>query len=166
MSEWAWSTGGIILTWENRSTRRETCLSATLFSIRLRGTGLGLNPGLRGERASTNRLVEVICKGGSGLELAQDRVVWYAFYYRLEAAFGKLMNSKFVLIRDVRFSQRCRWRFETREMLRRFFGWIFIDVLKDGSAAFIFSIERSKKRWNCFTLIMIALRYIETSVTF
>jgi hypothetical protein len=44
------------LTGENRSTRRETCLSATLSTINPTWTNLGSNPGLRGERPATNRL--------------------------------------------------------------------------------------------------------------
>jgi hypothetical protein len=40
----------------NRSTRRETCLSATLVTTNLTWTDPGSNPGLRGERPATNRL--------------------------------------------------------------------------------------------------------------
>jgi len=56
MCEWAWSNIGTILTRENRSNRRETCFGATLSSTKPTWTGLGLKPGLRGERAVTNRL--------------------------------------------------------------------------------------------------------------
>ena len=42
----------MILTVENRSTKRETCPSITLFTIYLTPTGLELNLGVRGERTA------------------------------------------------------------------------------------------------------------------
>jgi hypothetical protein len=48
--------GGMILTGENRRTRRETCPNATLFTTYPTWIDLGANPGLRGERPATNRL--------------------------------------------------------------------------------------------------------------
>jgi hypothetical protein len=50
------SYGGMILTGENRSTRRETCPSATMSSTNPTYTEPGANSGLRGERPATNRL--------------------------------------------------------------------------------------------------------------
>jgi hypothetical protein len=44
------------LTGETRSTREETCPSATLSTTNLTRTDPGLNPGLRGEKPATNRL--------------------------------------------------------------------------------------------------------------
>jgi hypothetical protein len=44
------------LTGENRSTRGETCPSATLSTTNPTWTDPGSNPGLRGERSATNRL--------------------------------------------------------------------------------------------------------------
>jgi hypothetical protein len=44
------------LTGENRSTRGETCPSATLSTTNSTWTDPGLNPGLRGESPGTNRL--------------------------------------------------------------------------------------------------------------
>jgi hypothetical protein len=44
------------LTWENRSTRKETCPSATLNTTNPTWTNPGSNPGLRGENPGTNRL--------------------------------------------------------------------------------------------------------------
>jgi hypothetical protein len=44
------------LTGENRSTRRKTCPSATLYVINLTRTGLGSNPALRGDRSGTDSL--------------------------------------------------------------------------------------------------------------
>jgi hypothetical protein len=44
------------LTGENRSTRRKTCPSATLFTKNPTWTDSGSNPGLRGEMPATNRL--------------------------------------------------------------------------------------------------------------
>ena len=48
--------GGMKLTGENRSTREETCLSATLSTTIPTWTEPGSNPGLRDERPATNRL--------------------------------------------------------------------------------------------------------------
>jgi hypothetical protein len=41
--EWIWSNGGIILTGENRRTRRKTCPSATLSTTNPTWTDLGTN---------------------------------------------------------------------------------------------------------------------------
>jgi hypothetical protein len=51
-----WSTGGMKLTGENRSTRRKSCPSITLSTTNLTWNDLGSSPGLRGERPATNRL--------------------------------------------------------------------------------------------------------------
>jgi hypothetical protein len=48
--------GGMILTGENRRTRRKTCPSATLSSTNPTWIDPGANPGLRGERPATNDL--------------------------------------------------------------------------------------------------------------
>jgi hypothetical protein len=50
------SDGGMILTGENRKTRRNTCLSATLSTTNPTWIDQGANPGLRGERPATNDL--------------------------------------------------------------------------------------------------------------
>jgi hypothetical protein len=55
MNELVCSNGGMVLTRENRSTWRKTCLSATLSTTNRTWTGLGLNPGLRSERPATGR---------------------------------------------------------------------------------------------------------------
>jgi hypothetical protein len=44
------------LTGENRSTRRKTCLSATLSTTNHTWADLVSNPGFRGESSATNRL--------------------------------------------------------------------------------------------------------------
>jgi hypothetical protein len=44
------------LTGENRSTRGKTCPGATLSNTNPTWTDPGSNPGLRGERPTTNRL--------------------------------------------------------------------------------------------------------------
>jgi hypothetical protein len=44
------------LTRQNRSTRRETCPSATLSTTNATWTDPGSTPGLRDERQATNRL--------------------------------------------------------------------------------------------------------------
>jgi hypothetical protein len=50
------SDGGIILTGENRRTRRKTCPSATLSTTNPTWIYPGANPGLSGERPATNDL--------------------------------------------------------------------------------------------------------------
>jgi hypothetical protein len=56
------SDGGIILTGENRSTRRKTCPSATLSTTNPTRIDPGANPGLRGERPATNDLSHGHCR--------------------------------------------------------------------------------------------------------
>ena len=51
-----WSTGGMKLAGENRSTRGRICPSATLSTKNPTWTDPGPRPGLRGERPATNRL--------------------------------------------------------------------------------------------------------------
>jgi hypothetical protein len=51
-----WSTGGMKLAGENRSTRGKICPSATLSTKNPTWTDPGPRPGLRGERPATNRL--------------------------------------------------------------------------------------------------------------
>jgi hypothetical protein len=48
--------GGMILTGENRRTRRKTCPSATLSTTNPTWIDPGANPGLRSERPATNHL--------------------------------------------------------------------------------------------------------------
>jgi hypothetical protein len=50
------SDGGMILTGENRRTRRKTCPSATLSTTNPTWIDPGVNPGLRGERPAANDL--------------------------------------------------------------------------------------------------------------
>jgi hypothetical protein len=50
------SCDGIILTRENRRTRRRTCPSATLFITISTLTNPGANSGLHDERSATNRV--------------------------------------------------------------------------------------------------------------
>jgi hypothetical protein len=47
--EWIWSSGEMILTGENRRTRRKTCPSATLSTINPTWTDLWANSGLHGD---------------------------------------------------------------------------------------------------------------------
>jgi len=51
-------------------------------------------------------------------------------------------------------------------MWRRFVGSLFADVSKNRSSAFVFNMERYNKMWDCLTVKAIALRSVETSVTF
>ena len=44
--KWVWNIGRMILTRDSRSTRKETCASATLSTTHLRWIGPGLKPGL------------------------------------------------------------------------------------------------------------------------
>jgi hypothetical protein len=50
------SDGGMILTGENRTTRRETCPSASLSTTNPTWIDPVANPGLRGKRPATNDL--------------------------------------------------------------------------------------------------------------
>jgi hypothetical protein len=50
------SDGGMILTGENRRTRRKTCPSATLPTTNPTWIFPGANPGLRGDSPATNHL--------------------------------------------------------------------------------------------------------------
>ena len=52
---WVWRNGGIMLTGEDRSTWRKTCLSATLSTINFTWTDFIWNPNLRDDRPGTNR---------------------------------------------------------------------------------------------------------------
>jgi hypothetical protein len=55
----------MILTRENRRTRRKTCSSATLSITNPIWTSLGANPGLRGGQPTTNRLCYSTVFGGT-----------------------------------------------------------------------------------------------------
>ena len=46
----------MIMPEENRPNRRKACSRAILSTKNLKWTGLGLKPGLRGERAASNRV--------------------------------------------------------------------------------------------------------------
>jgi hypothetical protein len=48
--------GGMILTGDNRRTRRKTCPIATFSTTNPTWVDLDANPRLRGERSATNRL--------------------------------------------------------------------------------------------------------------
>jgi len=52
----AWSPGGMIMTEENQSTQRRTCLRFTLSTINPTWCGLGLNADLQSDGYATNRL--------------------------------------------------------------------------------------------------------------
>jgi hypothetical protein len=60
-----WSVGEIIFTWKNVSTRRETCLTATLFNTNIAWAGPGSSPRLRGTRSA-----------GSGRRLTVWGMAW------------------------------------------------------------------------------------------
>jgi hypothetical protein len=60
---WVWSICGMILTVENRNTRRRTCPSANFSTKVLTRTELGSNPGLVGETPATDSLDPgTVCK--------------------------------------------------------------------------------------------------------
>jgi hypothetical protein len=63
------SDGGMILTGENRRTRRKTCPSATLSTINPTWIEPGANPSLRGERPATNDLRHGMAIVNANLEL-------------------------------------------------------------------------------------------------
>jgi hypothetical protein len=168
-----WPGGGGANSW------RETWLSATLSTTKPTGTGLGLNPCLRGERAVTNRLnhdttqhvVYVICNRGSRIELAQNRSPCWALSLRI------LILRAGSCLQEVSWSRICSYsRAEVPPAM-----WMKIQVfwnvttfwrinicrlLEDRNAVFIFSIKRSKKMWSWLTLKMVELRSFETSVIF
>jgi hypothetical protein len=56
MNEWAWSTGGMPLDGEKRSIRWQDCPSAPLSITNSTWTGLGLNPGMRGESPTSKHM--------------------------------------------------------------------------------------------------------------
>jgi hypothetical protein len=56
MDQQVWSTGTMILTQVNRTTRRKTRPTATLFATNPTWTGLGRELGLHAARMMTNRL--------------------------------------------------------------------------------------------------------------
>jgi hypothetical protein len=56
---WEWSIGGMILTRQNRNTRRKTCPSATLSTTNLTRADLGTIPGLHDEIPATSPLIHV-----------------------------------------------------------------------------------------------------------
>ena len=56
MNKWVRSTGGKMLTGENRRTGRAACRSLTWSTESITQTGLELIPGLRGDRTPTDRL--------------------------------------------------------------------------------------------------------------
>ena len=56
MSEWGWSSSGMILTRETRNTETKTCPSATFSTANPAWTSVGFNLDLWGERAVINHL--------------------------------------------------------------------------------------------------------------
>jgi len=52
-----WNNGGMILTVENRRSRRKTRAGATLYTTNPIWNGLESNPGLSEKRPVTNRLI-------------------------------------------------------------------------------------------------------------
>jgi hypothetical protein len=71
--EWRLSSGGMILTGENRNTSRKTCPRATSYTINPTRTDLGANPGPRGEKSITNRLTY-----GTACWWSQDQIVLHS----------------------------------------------------------------------------------------
>jgi hypothetical protein len=69
--EWIWSSRGMILTGENRRTRRKTCPSATLSTTNSTWTALGANPGLSSEMPVINSLCTVLISMPSCWEQAK-----------------------------------------------------------------------------------------------
>jgi hypothetical protein len=72
------SEGGMILTGENRRTRRKTCPSATLPTTNPTWIDQGANPGLRGERPATNdlRLLMSYCEANEPIRAVATCEVW------------------------------------------------------------------------------------------
>ena len=86
------------LTGENRSTRGNTCPSATVSTTNPIWTDPGSNPGLRGERPATNRryCTYINVKGAKQLGHAVAQLV-EALRYKLE---GRGFDSRW-----------CHWNF-------------------------------------------------------
>jgi hypothetical protein len=82
------------LTWENRSTRGKTCPSATLSTTKPTWTDPGPNPGLRGDRPTTNRLSHgtVLCRCNAHLLTIHHSVL------RRGVIFGDFYQEKKSLI--------------------------------------------------------------------
>jgi hypothetical protein len=53
--QWIWSSGGMILTGENRRTRKKGCRGSTLCTTKPTLTDLGANPGLSGKKPTKSR---------------------------------------------------------------------------------------------------------------
>jgi hypothetical protein len=68
----------MVLTEENRRTRRKTCLTATLSTTNPTWTDLGANPGLHGGRPPTNRLSHGTATGKVTWKCCT--VGWIAYY--------------------------------------------------------------------------------------
>ena len=56
-----WSISGMIMTGENRITRRRTCPSASMSTTNLTRSDVQSTPGLRGEKPAANRLSQSLC---------------------------------------------------------------------------------------------------------
>jgi hypothetical protein len=65
------------LTGENRSTRGKTCPSATLSTTYPTWNDPGSNPGLRGERAATDRLSHGTTTGGTYVDQVCKVTMWF-----------------------------------------------------------------------------------------
>jgi hypothetical protein len=103
----SWSTGGMKLTGENRSTRWKTCPSATLSTTNPTWTDPGSKPGLRGGRQATNRLSH-----GTALRMLKEVVDSSAFdrnvsNYSLQTTSAFFLNlianrKRFVVLFQIR----------------------------------------------------------------
>jgi hypothetical protein len=90
---WLWNTGGMILTGENRSTRRKPCRRATLSTTNSICTGLGSNLNFRCEKPATNRLSH--CTAASTLPW---ELIYRKNYIPIISFFAEECNLKYDVV--------------------------------------------------------------------
>lgn len=137
MNKWVRSTGGMMLTGEHRSTGTAASPSLTWSTESKTQTGLGLNPGLRGDRTPPNRLShrtaaasvytkqfrrEFICSG-----LTQSR---------LQVACGlTLAGNSFGMLRELLLASVCidmlwtKWTFAATRVCLHIFALLWTNQM-------------------------------------
>jgi hypothetical protein len=79
MSEWVWSTGGIIMTRKPRSAQSKTCPHATLSTTDPTRTGLGVKPTIREAKfplsLSTVPIIKIISKHPISATDIEERIL-------------------------------------------------------------------------------------------
>ena len=101
MNKWECIISGMIVTEENGNTGTETSPSATLSTISLTYSGLAVNPRLRGDRPTTNRLSHSTTHTYS---IIFSRSAFFHHYFPL------LHTSKFLV--NILLTNTCKWCLE------------------------------------------------------